>query len=417
VTVTDDSGGTFSNSMAVVVGSTNKFLVVNDNSHDEAAFIYGAAGAYVGRFDLAALDPRGADTVAAGSPLWVVDKDTRVYVYDTSNGSLLGDWKAKGTKHPEGIATDGTDLWIVDDHSDRIYYYAAGAAHRLGSQDPTSYFSLANDNNNPSGLATNGSMLWVTDRSRDSVYVYDISGALMGQWELDPGNGYASGIAINPPNGPDIWVVDRSDDSVFHYPGAVTRLTGSQTAASVFELHSDNKHPEGIADPPTIAFTGPLVEPSVDPFTADLNSDGLLTAADVDLVIAGLKPDSAMPGPDLDANGARDREDLAFYVEQILKTFIGDADLDGEFNLRDLTLIFGTGEYEDAIVGNSTWFEGDFNGDGDFDSSDLIFAFSRGDFEAVAAAEFPNDDHPVGKRKRDFERAVQPLPSRPLTEQ
>jgi hypothetical protein len=44
-------------------------------------------------------------------------------------------------------------------------------------------------------------------------------------------------------------------------------------------------------------------------------------------------------------------------------------------------LVFGAGEYEDDIPGNSTWPTGDWNADGDFTSSDLVFAFQDGGYE------------------------------------
>ncbi len=52
----------------------------------------------------------------------------------------------------------------------------------------------------------------------------------------------------------------------------------------------------------------------------------------------------------------------------------------GIFDSADLTILFGTGKYEDGIDGNSTWFEGDFNGDGDFTTRDLVHVFMRGTY-------------------------------------
>ena len=83
-------------------------------------------------------------------------------------------------------------------------------------------------------------------------------------------------------------------------------------------------------------------------------------------------------------------ERLAF-VHDVLGTWMGDSNLDGEFNSGDLVTVFGVGEYEDATDGNSGWEDGDWNGDMDFNSSDLVTAFSDGGYEqgpraAVAAA-------------------------------
>jgi hypothetical protein len=49
----------------------------------------------------------------------------------------------------------------------------------------------------------------------------------------------------------------------------------------------------------------------------------------------------------------------------------GDANIDGLFNSADLEQVFQRGEYEDTLVGNSTWYDGDWNSDHEFDSSDL----------------------------------------------
>ena len=59
---------------------------------------------------------------------------------------------------------------------------------------------------------------------------------------------------------------------------------------------------------------------------------------------------------------------------------IGDANGDGVFNSDDLLSVFQSGEFEDAIVGNSDFSEGDWNGDGEFDSRDFVFAFTYGIF-------------------------------------
>ncbi len=62
----------------------------------------------------------------------------------------------------------------------------------------------------------------------------------------------------------------------------------------------------------------------------------------------------------------------------------GDSNGDGVFDSSDLVSVFQAGEYEDPIVGNSTFEEGDWNGDGDFNSSDLVFVFQLGSYVAGA---------------------------------
>ncbi len=71
----------------------------------------------------------------------------------------------------------------------------------------------------------------------------------------------------------------------------------------------------------------------------------------------------------------------AAYVHDVLGTWMGDSNKDGEFNSGDLVAVFTAGEYEDGVPENSSWATGDWNGDKDFDSSDLVVAFSDGGFE------------------------------------
>ena len=75
----------------------------------------------------------------------MVDANKNVYVYNTSGG-LLGSWTlgSLSTKaNVQGIATNGTDIWVVDSAADKVYRYA-GAASRTstGTQNAASSFSL-----------------------------------------------------------------------------------------------------------------------------------------------------------------------------------------------------------------------------------------------------------------------------------
>ena len=62
----------------------------------------------------------------------------------------------------------------------------------------------------------------------------------------------------------------------------------------------------------------------------------------------------------------------------------GDANGDGVFDSSDLVQVFRAGEYEDDVVGNSTFEEGDWDGDQDFTTSDLVLAFRLGMYVAEA---------------------------------
>lgn len=115
----------------------------------------------------------------------------------------------------------------------------------------------------------------------------------------------------------------------------------------------------------------------------DLNADGQTNAADIDLLCAAILADETVFDPRLDLNGDGQltTADHAHLIDQILQVVVGDANLDGVFNSRDLVLIFQAGEYEDDQPRNSSWADGDWNCDGEFSSRDLVAAFQAGRYQ------------------------------------
>ncbi|MEZ6121146.1 MAG: dockerin type I repeat-containing protein [Pirellulaceae bacterium] len=113
----------------------------------------------------------------------------------------------------------------------------------------------------------------------------------------------------------------------------------------------------------------------------DLNADGSCDVRDLNLLSRRIRSGTVEDFYDLNMDSTVDLEDRVFWVHDFANTYFGDANLDGEFNSSDMTLVFSAAEYEDNITLNSTWAEGDWNGDGDFDSSDLILAFQDGGYE------------------------------------
>ena len=63
----------------------------------------------------------------------------------THSGGLLGSWTAGtlATKATvEGITVNGTDVWIVDANSDKVYQVRRRGDRLSGSQNAASSFSL-----------------------------------------------------------------------------------------------------------------------------------------------------------------------------------------------------------------------------------------------------------------------------------
>ena len=268
-----------------------KFYVVDGASHSK--FGYDARGVLTGETKLNKEDSgaRGIAISKDGSTTWVIDKDAMVFVYN-SKGSLIGSWKAAGIDKPEGIATDDNNLWIVDRETDRVYLFAGAATRKSGEIRATSSFALNNKNLNAMDISTDGSHLWViNDAGADQVFRYSTGGVLQGSWTLDARNSSPTGLTIDPNHVDHIWVVDSVSDAVYQYDSATGRLSGSQSASTVFALASGNAFPQGIADP--------LAAPtwSNQSLSNDVNNDGVVTPLDVLEVINRLNSsrDSTLP--------------------------------------------------------------------------------------------------------------------------
>lgn len=114
----------------------------------------------------------------------------------------------------------------------------------------------------------------------------------------------------------------------------------------------------------------------------DYSFDGVINAADVDLQAAATRDAGANLGL-FDTNGDAivNETDRANWVHDIAQTWFGDSDLNGIFDSSDLIQVFQAGQYEDNVVGNSTWSTGDWDGDGEVSSSDLVVAFQDGGYD------------------------------------
>ena len=93
---------------------------------------------------------------------------------------------------------------------------------------------------------------------------------------------------------------------------------------------------------------------------------------------------------DLNGDENINPEDLLVWVKDLMMTWYGDANLDGEFNSSDFVQVFETGKYEKGWLDDdwgspqgelAHWSDGDWNGDGVFDSLDFVLAFQDGGYE------------------------------------
>ncbi len=231
-----------------------KFFVVDDAASNRT---YEYAGPGIGIEDYALnagnAAPRGAASTAAGDRVWVVDANKKVYVYNAS-GTLLGSWTAgslASNATVEGIATDGTDVWIVDARQDKVFRYPGASSRLSGSQNASSSFALNSGNKDSKDVVTDGVSLWVVnDSTTDKVFKYTLSGTLLGSWTIAGAGSSPTGITLDPTGGGTLWVVDNGTDRVYRFDNARGLTTGSSSPSSNFALAAGNTNPQGLADPP-----------------------------------------------------------------------------------------------------------------------------------------------------------------------
>jgi outer membrane protein assembly factor BamB len=254
VNLSNPVGGGITSGQAIgtIIDDTQFYVV--DSGTSAGTYQYASAGTALGNTTLGSGDtaPRGVATTAAGTTEWVVDANRNVYVYNTG-GALLGSWSAAGLMPSvtlTGIATNGTDIWLLSNSTGRVYQFSGAASRLSGNQMATDSFKLSGTNSNAQDIVTDGTSFWVVDGTKLKVYKYTLSGSLLGSWAIDPANAHPTGITINPSNVSDIWIVDNVTAKVYQYVGAAGRTSGSQNAAATFALAAGDTNPQGIADPP-----------------------------------------------------------------------------------------------------------------------------------------------------------------------
>ena len=198
--------------------------------------------------------PRGAATTAAGNKVWVVDANKNVYVYDSSGG-LLGSWSAgslNGSSVVTGIATNGTDIWLVDRKQAKVLKYAGAASRLSGTQNAASSFSLNSLNAIPTDIVSDGTYLWVlNDAATDAIFKYTLSGTFLGFWFITGAGASPTGITVDPTGGSAIWIVDSGTRLVYQFDIGRTVTSGWLSPSTSFALAAGDTNPQGIADPPS----------------------------------------------------------------------------------------------------------------------------------------------------------------------
>ncbi|MEM6312442.1 MAG: dockerin type I domain-containing protein [Planctomycetota bacterium] len=116
------------------------------------------------------------------------------------------------------------------------------------------------------------------------------------------------------------------------------------------------------------AFTAPTITIVADTLPGDFDNDGDVDADDINLLFDNL----GNPAFDLTNDGIADDADLDEFITNILGTFRGDANLDGEVSTPDLAIL--AANFSQPVIG---WAEADFNGDGSVNTGDLAILASN----------------------------------------
>ena len=144
----------------------------------------------------------------------------------------------------------------------------------------------------------------------------------------------------------------------------------------------DDIYPNGGGNPAGEFFTYEL---SAVPLAGDFDSNGVRNVVDIDLLTAASASGKNEPKFDLNKDTLVDTTDVNVWAKELAKTWIGDANVDGEFNSADFVDVFQKGKYEQPGA-LAVWSEGDWNGDGGFTSGDFVAAFQDGGYELGAGA-------------------------------
>lgn len=148
--------------------------------------------------------------------------------------TLLGSYAAPATA-AQGLASDGTSLWVSDNVADVIYERdpATGAA----------VSSFASPGPNPQGLAWDGSFLWNVDLTNDRIYKIDVNashdtdGTILST--ITSPSTAPRGVAFD---GTDLWIAEDGDNRIYRYSLAGTQLGFFTVPVSPSGLTWDGTH-------------------------------------------------------------------------------------------------------------------------------------------------------------------------------
>jgi hypothetical protein len=156
----------------------------------------------------------------------------------------------------------------------------------------------------------------------------------------------------------------------------VLGAAGQDTHAMLWVVEDDPRSPYGGGEN---IWMVPLMLTESAGVVGDFDSSGALDGPDIDDLTGQSASGTNNATYDLNADSLVNEADVQFWVKDLFNSWIGDANLNGEFNSSDLVAVLASGTYEADV--DSVWTTGDFNGDGRTNSSDLVAALADGGYE------------------------------------
>jgi hypothetical protein len=163
-------------------------------------------------------------------------------------------------------------------------------------------------------------------------------------------------------------VIDDND-----YEGSA----GQDTYGELWYIEGDTRSNWGGAEDNWVV--GLELSPAVVTNPGDFDNSGSLDAADINDLTTQSASNTNPPTYDLNADTLVNDGDVNVWVKDLFGSWIGDANLDKEFNSTDLVDVLAAGTYEVDV--QAVWTTGDFNGDGRANSTDLVAALADGGYE------------------------------------
>ena len=156
------------------------------------------------------------------------------------------------------------------------------------------------------------------------------------------------------------------DDVIDYEPGPGRFVIAARTGGANSNHHLDNLRISTLPASREFELTG------------DFNGSGDLDVQDINALIEAIQTGNDLSF-DINQDSVVDRGDLHHWVSVLKNSWIGDANLDEEFNSADFVAVFQYGKFETGE--QASWEQGDWNGDQQFSSSDFVAAFQDGGFE------------------------------------